>query len=327
MKFSRLGEFEELVLLTIGALNDQAYSVSIKKEIQAHTGRSPGIGALHSALSRLEKKGFVSSFEGGATKERGGRRKRYYHITGAGKRSPGRHSYHPQPIVRPDSRLVRDFLDSLDFLSANCLMALKDQMSHSTPPQPPKWAERFLEWFCKEEYLEILKGDVHELFAQRVKEKGVRKANLHFVIDVLDLFRPFAWKQFWKTTPNTAMIRHHFRASFRHIWLHKGPSMINLIGLCLGMICAMCLFLKVRYELSFNAHYPNEDQIYRLVAEVTEYGNRTYQAGTFYPMAEAMKVDFPEIEAATLVDGNFRDSGINIKEANGERKQFKVPGN
>lgn len=85
MKFSRLGEFEELVLLTIGALDDQAYSVSIKNEIQAHTQRSPGIGALHSALSRLEKKGFVSSHEGGATKERGGRRKRYYRITGEGK--------------------------------------------------------------------------------------------------------------------------------------------------------------------------------------------------------------------------------------------------
>lgn len=87
MKHTQLGAFEELVLLTIGVLQKDAYGVSIKKELQAHTGKIPSIGALHSALSRLEKKGFIDSYEGGATKERGGRRKRYYTITAAGKKA------------------------------------------------------------------------------------------------------------------------------------------------------------------------------------------------------------------------------------------------
>lgn len=87
MKFTRLGEFEELVLLTIGALQDDAYSVSIKNELENNLGQKPSIGALHSALHRLEKKGFISSFEGGATKARGGRRKRFYQITGLGKQA------------------------------------------------------------------------------------------------------------------------------------------------------------------------------------------------------------------------------------------------
>ena len=85
MKSNSLGAFEELVLLTIGALNDEAYGVSIKKELAASSGKNPSIGALHSALSRLEEKGYISSFEGGATQKRGGRRKRFYQITGAGK--------------------------------------------------------------------------------------------------------------------------------------------------------------------------------------------------------------------------------------------------
>ena len=85
MKFTRLGEFEELVLLTIGALHDKAYSISIKKEIESCTGQKPSIGALHSALHRLESKGFILSQEGGATNKRGGRRKRFYQITGMGK--------------------------------------------------------------------------------------------------------------------------------------------------------------------------------------------------------------------------------------------------
>jgi len=87
MKYAQLGEFEELILLIIGSLGDNAYSISIKEEFKAHIGRNPSIGALHSALNRLEEKGFVESYEGGATKERGGRRKRYYNMTAFGRKA------------------------------------------------------------------------------------------------------------------------------------------------------------------------------------------------------------------------------------------------
>jgi PadR family transcriptional regulator PadR len=85
MKGSNLGEFEELVLLTIGALANDAYGVSIKDLIAEKTKRNPSIGALHSALSRLEDKGYIKTEIGEATKVRGGRRKKYYQITIAGK--------------------------------------------------------------------------------------------------------------------------------------------------------------------------------------------------------------------------------------------------
>ena len=87
MKGTYLGEFEEIVLLTIGVLQAEAYGVAIKLEIEKRTERKPSIGALHSALSRLEDKGFIESFEGGATQSRGGRRKRFYRITAAGRQT------------------------------------------------------------------------------------------------------------------------------------------------------------------------------------------------------------------------------------------------
>lgn len=87
MKGTFLGEFEELVLLTIGSLKDEAYGVSIKLDIEARAGRIPSIGALHSALHRLEEKGFIKSREGGSTQVRGGRRKRFYTITAHGKQA------------------------------------------------------------------------------------------------------------------------------------------------------------------------------------------------------------------------------------------------
>ena len=82
-----LGEFEELVLLTIATLGEEADGVSIQQDIETRCNRSISIGALHSTITRLEEKGFLKSWLGGATQERGGRSKRFYQITSAGKKS------------------------------------------------------------------------------------------------------------------------------------------------------------------------------------------------------------------------------------------------
>lgn len=87
MKGTYLGEFEELVLLTVGALYPEAYGVGIMDEIAKETGRSVNISAIHSALRRLDEKGFVTSEMGGATNERGGRRKRIFELTAFGKKA------------------------------------------------------------------------------------------------------------------------------------------------------------------------------------------------------------------------------------------------
>jgi DNA-binding PadR family transcriptional regulator len=85
MKGTNLGEFEELVLLTIAALVNEAYSVGICDELEKQTGRTVKLGVVHSVLNRLEEKDLVKSKLGEATQARGGKRKRYYSITSAGK--------------------------------------------------------------------------------------------------------------------------------------------------------------------------------------------------------------------------------------------------
>ena len=80
-----IGEFEELVLLTIANLAEEAYGVAILNDISERANRKLSIGALHSTLTRLEEKGYISSFLGAPTKERGGRRKRYFEITDSAK--------------------------------------------------------------------------------------------------------------------------------------------------------------------------------------------------------------------------------------------------
>ena len=87
MKKYQLGEFEEIVILTIGILNNVAYSVSIKDEIESTLLRTVSMGALHTALRRLEDKGYLKSFAGESTAERAGRPKRYFEITAMGKKA------------------------------------------------------------------------------------------------------------------------------------------------------------------------------------------------------------------------------------------------
>lgn len=81
-----LGEFEELVLLMVAALHDEAYGVSILENLEEELEKKLNISAIHVALKRMEEKGFVKSRFGGITESRGGRRKKYYVVTALGKR-------------------------------------------------------------------------------------------------------------------------------------------------------------------------------------------------------------------------------------------------
>ena len=87
MKKYPLGEFEEIVILTIGLLYNNAYGVSIKTEIENRLSRSVSMGALHAALVRLEDKGYIKSFRGESSEERAGRPRHYYQITALGKKA------------------------------------------------------------------------------------------------------------------------------------------------------------------------------------------------------------------------------------------------
>jgi PadR family transcriptional regulator PadR len=80
-----IGEFEELVLLTIASLGENAYGVAIKEDIEMRADRSISLGALHSTITRLEEKKFIRSWLGEPTQERGGRRKRFFELTHQGK--------------------------------------------------------------------------------------------------------------------------------------------------------------------------------------------------------------------------------------------------
>lgn len=87
MQKYRLGEFEEIVLLTVGVLYDNAYGVSIREEIKERLDRKVSVGALQSALRRMEKKGYLTSRQGETNAKRGGRPKLYFTLTALGQQA------------------------------------------------------------------------------------------------------------------------------------------------------------------------------------------------------------------------------------------------
>jgi PadR family transcriptional regulator PadR len=87
MRRTYLGEFEEVVLLMVAILDGEGYGVTVSQALEEHTGRIVTFGTVHNTLIRLEEKGFVKSELGGATAERGGRRKRLFRVTALGSRA------------------------------------------------------------------------------------------------------------------------------------------------------------------------------------------------------------------------------------------------
>jgi PadR family transcriptional regulator PadR len=98
-----LGEFEHIVILALLRLADRAYGVTVRREIEARTGREASIGAIYATLDRLENKGYVKSQLGEPTPERGGRSKRFFRITAKG-----------MSAVNRTQRALRNMIHGLD---------------------------------------------------------------------------------------------------------------------------------------------------------------------------------------------------------------------
>lgn len=103
-----LGEFEELVLLAVCILDDNAYGITVKKEVERHSRRTALLGAVHITLYRLQDKGLLKSELGGASEKRGNRRKRLFRVTKKG-----------MGLLRASQEVRQKMWDLIPGLSAN----------------------------------------------------------------------------------------------------------------------------------------------------------------------------------------------------------------
>lgn len=176
-------------------------------------------------------------------------------------------------------------------------------------PHPPKWLDRFLEWFCRSEELEILRGDLYELYEMRIAEMSKFKADIYFCFEVLDLLRPFAIKRN-STTNAFTMIRNYFKVSCRNMLRQKVFSALNVSGLAIGLTCFILIFLFVSEEVSYDRFHTNSDRIYRVLEHFESEGVGEHSASQPFPAGPALKSEFPrQVEHAVRLF-NFQSPSL-----------------
>ncbi|MEP4090931.1 ABC transporter permease [Reichenbachiella sp.] len=164
--------------------------------------------------------------------------------------------------------------------------------------QPPRWADRFLAWFCAPDLLEDLQGDLYEIFEQQCNGGHPAKAKYLYIWLVFRSFRLSALKQNQKLKNSFfTMTRNNLKIAIRVLWRDKFNSAINLLGLTLGITCFLLLGLYVKQEVSYDQHHSKKDQIYRTWLK-EDYGDGREFFNSHTPLRfEALLEDnFPEVE-------------------------------
>ncbi|MEM9674490.1 MAG: ABC transporter permease [Cyclobacteriaceae bacterium] len=170
--------------------------------------------------------------------------------------------------------------------------------------KPPRQALRFLRWFCREDFLEEIEGNLLELYEQQYKESSAQ-ARRQFVWNVLRHFRPAFIKSFTiQATNHRAMLRHNLILTFRNFQRYKSTFLINLIGLSSGLACALLIFLWVQDELSVDKFYKNEARLYQVMEQREQGGETIFFKTTSGLTATALLEDIPEVAYATVVDNS-----------------------
>jgi putative ABC transport system permease protein len=161
---------------------------------------------------------------------------------------------------------------------------------------PPKWADRFLKFYCKNEYLEEIQGDAHELFEARISEGGNAFARRNFVWDVLRFFKWSNIKQLNKVQINsTGMFKNYIKIAWRGLVRSKMYSIINLSGLAVGITVFMLILLYVKDEISYDKYHAHSERIYRIASDLKTPDNSFQFAITPPHLGELMQSDFPEV--------------------------------
>ncbi|HNC11265.1 MAG TPA: ABC transporter permease, partial [Cyclobacteriaceae bacterium] len=162
--------------------------------------------------------------------------------------------------------------------------------------QPPKKAIGFLRWFCREDYLDEIEGDLTELF-QKEHPRSARLARFNFSWRVLKYFRPGFIRSFNPSTHSTGMYNNYFKIAWRNLIHNKSFSSLNIIGLSIGMTCCLILFQYVAFESGFDNFHERKENLYRVLSAYAQ-GDDPMTLGHAYTpqaMAPSLKAAVPEI--------------------------------
>lgn len=167
-------------------------------------------------------------------------------------------------------------------------------------PRPPKWADRFLAWYCDPDLLEEIQGDAWQLYFERLKTEGKARADRKYVWDVIRFCR---WSNIRKAASRSniangpAMWRFNFKLAVRTATKNKAIFGVKTIGLALCLAFTLVLTAYIVNEMTFDRFHRNHERLYRVVSTVRFPDHATHYAITPLPLGKALKEAIPEIES------------------------------
>lgn len=175
-------------------------------------------------------------------------------------------------------------------------------MNKRSQISPPKWANWFLERYCREEFLEEIQGDIHEIFESHVNLNKPSLARLRFIWNVLKFFR---WSNLKATNRSNftqiIMVKNNIKIASRSLRKHKFYTGINLTGISLGIACFILTFLYVDEEMSFDKFHSKIDQIHKVWVHEMDEGDEYFEGVVPFAMAGPLKADYPQIESVIQI--------------------------
>ncbi|MBA4058360.1 MAG: hypothetical protein C0490_26820, partial [Marivirga sp.] len=169
---------------------------------------------------------------------------------------------------------------------------------------PPRWADRFLEWYCHSEVLEEIQGDIYEIFYRKTV-KNRRIANLQFIWNVIRFFRLKNIKKgkrnYSTSTLSAAMIKSYFISGLRNITKNLVPSSINIIGLSIALACGVTIFLLIDSYYSRDTFHEKGNRLYLLMNKMKFADEVENWARTPYLLGPALKEGHTAVESVVRI--------------------------
>ncbi len=160
----------------------------------------------------------------------------------------------------------------------------------------PKWPLKWLSNWWLPELAEHMEGDLIEIFEERLETRTPFAARILFYRDCFQLLRPYLFKPFFQRSKTYVMISNHLKIGYRNLLKYRNYSLINLLGLSLGLAASIILYRVVAFENSFDSFHDKKDDLYVLAENSIQYGSY-YQTRT--PAAQKLKEDLPEVVRAS----------------------------
>ncbi len=168
-------------------------------------------------------------------------------------------------------------------------------------PQPPRWATFLLRKYTNPELAEEIEGDLAEAFQDVAAQKSVSSAKLSYVVNVLRFICPFSSEHPREHYPKASvidMLTSYLKLSSRYLFKHKAFTLMNIMGLAVGLAACMAIFFYVRFELNYDTFHQHADRIFRVSAQINSGESEDQIAPTANGVAITLKEQYPEVEEA-----------------------------